>query len=145
MYSVNEGLMFNNDSCNFKACNVDKMWWHVINNLRYTSSNLVLYWVVIQIFFVTRKYNAFSVHASVTVVEDVTEDAGGREDVLFHFQACECTAERELRFYNLRVIIVIVTIVLLSCASSSVYIVAICKILQKRHIAGRTARELVGW
>jgi len=66
-----------------------------------------------------------------------------KETLLLHLEVCEYTAEHELHFASFKLIIVII-IILSLCTSSILYVVTICKNLQKIHIASRTARGLVG-
>ena len=77
-------------------------------------------------------------------MEDVIEDAE-RRGLLFHFQACEYTAELELRFASFKVIIIIIIIIIiLSCVRRVVYILSQSIILKNMHITNRTAGGLVG-
>jgi hypothetical protein len=73
-------------------------------------------------------------------VEDVIEDAE-RRGLLFHFQACEYTAELELRFASFKVIIII--IIILSCVRRVVYTLSQSIRLKNMHITNRTAGGLV--
>ena len=75
-------------------------------------------------------------------MEDVIEDAE-RRGLLFHFQACEYTAELELRFASFKVNIIII-IIILSCVRRVVYTLSQSIRLKNMHITYRTAGGLVG-